>query len=120
MLAIQPPGVDVAGLSNARKRFAELTPMFAALADGPLGVSEEDGEHQLSAENAKILKRLGLDAKYAGIKNESELLELKELEKIKAKHMTLGVDFTGCTSGAEAEARIKAAGKKIGRARGVN
>jgi len=80
MLAIQPAGVDVAGLSNARKLFAEIVPLFAALADGPLGVSDEDGKHQLSAESVRRLKRLGLDVKYCGIENESQLFEMQEVE----------------------------------------
>ncbi len=119
-LAIQPPEVDRAGLANARKLFAELKPVFQALADGPLGVSDEDGKHQLSAESVRRLKRLGLDVKYCGIKNAGDLLELEELEKVKAKHMSLGVDFTGCTNAEDAEARIAAAGHKVTRARGVN
>ena len=79
-LAIQPPEVDRAGLANARKLFAELEPMFQALADGPLGVSDEDGKHQLSAENAKRLKRIGLDVKYVGMTCEGDLLDLHALE----------------------------------------
>lgn len=120
MLAIQPAGVDVPGLANARKRFAETVPMFQALVDGPLGVSDGDGGHQLSAEHQRRLERLGLDTKYCGIKNASDLLELEKLEKVKAKHMSLGVDFTGCTNSEEAEARIavaraREAGRKVAR-----
>ena len=79
-LAIQPPEVDRAGLANARKLFAELKPMFQALADGPLGVSAEDGEHQLSADTEKRLRRMGLDPKYVGINCEADLREMQDNE----------------------------------------
>ena len=92
MLAIQPAGVDVAGLDNARKRFAEIAPMFAALADGPLGVSEEDGEPQISAENLRKLKRMGLSGRYVGIENASQLFEMQEAEAEEKKALEAVAD----------------------------
>ncbi len=106
-LAIQPPTVDRAGLANARKLFAELKPVFAALADGPLGVSDEDGKHQLSAESVRRLKRLGLDVKYCGIENESQLFEMQEVEAEGKKALEAVTD---------AKARgVAAAQKRFGR-----
>ena len=87
--------MDFAGVANARKLWAEIKPLVQAIDDGPLGVPnpEEKDEgaaasgksqlsavSQVSAENAKRLKRMGLDVKYCGIENEEQLFEMQESE----------------------------------------
>ena len=92
MLGIQPAGVDVAGLTEARKLFAATVPMFAALADGPLGVPAEETKPQISAENLRKLKRMGLSGKYIGIENASQLFEMQESEAEEKKALEAVAD----------------------------
>ena len=81
--------MDFAGVANARKLWAEIKPLVQAIDDGPLGEpnpeekdegADASGKSQLSAENAKRLKRMGLDAKYVGIRSEEQLNEMLEAE----------------------------------------
>ena len=93
--AVQPLSMSVAQMTQARAQWAEIWAVAQAINDSHLGAS--DGEPQVTAENAAKLKRMGIDAKFVGIRTEGQLNDMLE-----------------------AEAEAKAKSKKVNRAPGVN
>ena len=104
--AVHPLSMSVAQVGQARAQWAEIWAVAQAINDSPLGASDEDGEPQVSVENTAKLKRMGLDAKYVGIRSESQLLEMKEQEEAEEKKALESVAEAKAKGVAAARARF--------------